>query len=237
MIPAPSDPAPAAASSGWVRLHQRILECERCVDSGHIPFAAPIFQGAPAQRLMLVGQAPGVHELGPRKPFAARSGAELARWMTRAGFAGDDRFRSLVYITSVTKCFPGRAISGAGDRRPSRREVAQCRPWLDAQLDLVRPALLILVGGLAHDAFRVTRGRSLDQLIGSAFDADGTDRADSLLSDRTVPAGVAGPWYLPLPHPSGASRWLNLPAHRELLERGLQVLGLLWPALVNESCL
>ena len=237
MIPAPSDPAPPGASSEWVRLHQRILECERCVESGHIPFAVPMFQGAPGQRLMLVGQAPGVRELGPRKPFAARSGAELARWMTRAGFNGDDRFRTLVYITSVTKCFPGKARSGAGDRRPSRTEVALCRSWLDAQLQIVRPRLLILVGGLAHDAFRVTSGKSLDQLIGSAFDAEGVDRADHLLRHRRVPAGVPGPWYLPLPHPSGASRWLNLPAHRELLARGLELLRLLWPALVDESSL
>lgn len=185
---------------------------------------------------MLVGQAPGIHELGPRKPFAARSGAELARWMSRAGFVGDHRFRALVYITSVTKCFPGKASYGAGDRRPSRTEVAQCRSWLDAQLEIVRPSLLILVGGLAHEAFPVTRGKSLDQLIGSAFDAEGVDHAAGVLQGHLVPVGP-GPWYLPLPHPSGASRWLNLPAHRERLERSLEVLGRLWPMLVDEPCL
>ncbi|HEV1998138.1 MAG TPA: uracil-DNA glycosylase family protein [Candidatus Dormibacteraeota bacterium] len=192
-----------------------------------------MFQGAPGQRLMLVGQAPGVHELGPRKPFAARSGAELARWMVRAGFTGDDQFRRLAYITSVTKCFPGKARTGAGDRRPSRTEVGQCRSWLDSQLDLARPRLLILVGGLAHEAFPATAGKTLDQLIGSAFDADGINHSDRLLEERAVRDDVPRPWYLPLPHPSGASRWLNLPAHREALERGLAVLGRLWPALVD----
>ena len=233
MIPAPSDPSPPGASPQWAALHRTVLQCERCVESGHIPFAAPMFQGAPWQRLMLVGQAPGVHELGPRKPFAARSGAELARWMTRAGFAGDDEFRSLTYITSVTKCFPGKATSGAGDRRPSRTEVRQCRPWLDAQLDLLRPRLLILVGGLAHDAFTVTRGRPLDGLIGTALDANGVDHGESLLRTSTLPGDVSGPWHVPLPHPSGASRWLNQAAHRELLERALAILRLLWPALAG----
>lgn len=196
-----------------------------------------MFQGAPGQRIMLVGQAPGIHELGPRKPFAARSGAELARWMVRAGFADDDQFRSLVYVTSVTKCFPGKAKTGSGDRRPSRSEVKQCRSWLDGQLALARPRLVILVGGLAHEAFPVSAGKTLDQLVGSALDGDGVDHAAHLLRERGPRAGVPAPWHLPLPHPSGASRWLNVPAHREGLERALAVLRILWPSLVGDSYL
>ena len=203
------------------------------MESGHIPFAQPMFQGGPGQRLMLVGQAPGIHELGPRKPFAARSGAELARWMARAGFEGDDHFRTLTYITSVTKCFPGKAITGSGDRRPSRTEVLQCRPWLEAQLEVVCPRLLILVGGLAHEAFPVTRGVPLDRLVGTALDADGVDKGDALLRGTVVPEAGDRRWYLPLPHPSGASRWLNAGAHRELLDRALSLLAALWPALAD----
>ena len=237
MIPAPSDPGPPGASPEWRRRHEEILACTACVRSGHIPFALPMFQGAPGQRLMLVGQAPGERELGPRKPFAGRSGAELARWMTRAGFVDDDHFRSLTYITSVTKCFPGKATSGGGDRRPSGVEVMQCRPWLGAQLELVRPRLLLLVGGLAHNAFPVTRGRGLDQLIGTILDGTGADRAEGLLSARVDPAEPGATWFLPLPHPSGASRWLNVPAHRDLLTRALDVLRCTWPVLVENSYL
>ena len=214
-----------------------MLACTLCVESGHIPFALPMFQGAPGQRLMLVGQAPGERELGPRKPFAGRSGAELARWAGRAGFRDDDHFRSLTYITSVTKCFPGKASSGGGDRRPSGVEVAQCRPWLQAQLELVRPAALILVGGLAHDAFAVTAKRPLESLVGMAIDVAGTDHGPALLRGAGVPPGAPRPFHVPLPHPSGASRWLNLPAHREQLERALAVLGALWPALVGQPYL
>jgi uracil-DNA glycosylase len=186
------------------------------VESGHIAEARPMFQGRPGQRLMLIGQAPGIVELGPRKPFAGRAGKELERWMQRAGFAGDDHFRSLTYITSVTKCYPGKAKSGGGDRRPSSVEVAQCRPWLIGQMELVRPRLIILVGTLAIEQFlQYLPGRSLDVLVGKLFDSDGHE-----------------PLLMPLPHPSGASRWLNARQNRDRLEEALQLLKKTWPTLV-----
>ena len=175
-----------------------------------------MFQGRPGQRLMLIGQAPGIVELGPRKPFAGRAGSELERWMQRAGFAGDDHFRGLTYITSVTKCFPGKAKSGGGDRRPSRVEVEQCRPWLIGQLELVRPRLILLVGTLAIEQFlQHLPGRSLDILVGRLFETNGGE-----------------PLLLPLPHPSGASRWLNDHGNRAQLERALALLQETWPTLV-----
>ena len=196
-----------------------------------------MFQGAPEQRMALVGQAPGERELGPRKPFAGRSGSELARWAVRAGFRDDDHFRRLTYITSITKCFPGKARSGGGDRRPSGVEVAQCRPWLEAQLALLRPRLLILVGGLAHDAFAVTAKRPLEVLVGSVLDASGRDHSEALLSGSGVPEGTPLPFHVPLPHPSGASRWLNSGAHREQLDVALSSLRALWPALGADTYL
>ncbi|MFN2465731.1 MAG: uracil-DNA glycosylase family protein [Candidatus Dormibacteria bacterium] len=231
MIPTPSDPAPAGARQGWVALHSEILACTRCVASGHIPFASPMFQGVPGQRLMLVGQAPGERELGPRKPFAGRSGAELARWMTRAGFRDDDHFRTETYITSVTKCFPGKAASGVGDRRPSGVEVGQCRPWLEGQLELLRPGLVMLVGGLAHEAFAATRGRGLNQLVGRALDGAGRDHTLSVQDGTWGRVAIEPPWIVPLPHPSGASRWLNSEANRDLLAQALEVLSVLWPVV------
>jgi uracil-DNA glycosylase family 4 len=187
------------------------------VESGHIPEANPIFQGRPGRRLMLIGQAPGIVELGPRKPFAGRAGKELERWMQRAGFTNDDHFRSLTYITSVTKCFPGKARSGGGDRRPSSVEVAQCRPWLAGQLELVRPRLILLVGTLAIEQFlEYLPGKSLDILVGRVFESRG-----------------GAPLLVPLPHPSGASRWLNDHGNRAKLEQALELLKQTWPALVE----
>src|ERR1700736_2568421 len=97
--PAPSDPPPGGASPRWRALHRDILACKKCEIAGYIPHAAPVFQARPGQRLMLLGQAPGIVEVEVRKPFAARAGGELDRWMVRAGFQGDDHFRSLTYIT------------------------------------------------------------------------------------------------------------------------------------------
>jgi len=168
---------------------------------------------------MLIGQAPGIAELGPRKPFAGRAGRELERWVKRAGFADEDHFRSLTYVTSVTKCFPGKSAAGSGDRRPSSVEVAQCRPWLLAQMELQRPRLIILMGTLAIQQFSTRLpGASLDILVGHIYET-----------------GAGGPLLLPLPHPSGASRWLNEPGHRALLQRALAVLGRTWPDLVESD--
>lgn len=223
--PEPSRADPRGASPQWRRLHRDILDCRRCVDSGHIPAATPMFQGRPGQPLMLIGQAPGVVELGPRKPFAGRAGAELSRWMTRAGFRDDDHFRSLTYVTSVTKCFPGKAVSGSGDRRPSPVEVSQCRPWLEAQLRLQAPRLVLLVGTLAIAEFLPRR--SLDDLVGRLYTGVGD----------AVPEGALPrpPLLLPLPHPSGASRWLNDGAHRLLLDQALELLGRTWPRVAAST--
>jgi uracil-DNA glycosylase len=155
---------------------------------------------------MLVGQAPGKAELGQHRPFAGRAGKTLFRWLERAG-VDEAAFRHSVYIAAITRCYPGPSPSGRGDRVPSARERELCSEWLDAELRLIRPALLIPVGRLAIDRFLV--GRPLDQLVGSAHavrHVGGESRA------------------IPLPHPSGASSWVNLPAHRELLERALALL-------------
>jgi len=59
----------------------------------------------------------------------------------------------LPYRTAITKCFPGKSPTGGGDRRPSPTEVALCRPWLDQELALLRPRVILLLGGLAIDRF------------------------------------------------------------------------------------
>ena len=192
------------------RLHREILACTRCVDAGYLPQAAPVFSGYADNRIMLIGQAPGAVEVVRRLPFQGRSRNVLMGWMIRAGFSSEAQVRRQVYITSVTKCFPGKG-TGGGDRRPSRAEVDLCRSHLDRQLALIKPELLILVGGLAHERF--LPGRSLDQLVGRLFDPTGRE----VRSRERV-----RPLLVPLPHPSGASRWLNAVENRLLLERALR---------------
>lgn len=199
-----------AAPSTLARLHREILACTRCVDAGYLPQAAPVLSGYADNRIMLIGQAPGAVEAVRRLPFQGRSRNVLMGWLIRAGFSSETQVRRHVYMTSVTKCFPGKD-SGGGDRRPSRAEVDLCRSHLDRQLALIKPDLLILVGGLAHERF--LPGRPLDTLVGRLFDASGRE-----VSRRTG----ARPLLVPLPHPSGASRWLNAVENRALLDRALR---------------
>ncbi len=160
---------------------------------------------------MLIGQAPGPVEDDVTRPFAGRAGAQLMRWFVRAGFAGEHEVRDRVFMTSMTTCFPGRLAGNSGDRRPSAAEVKLCSSWLDSYLDLVRPRLVVLVGGLAHGRF--LPGRRLDGLVGTAWSTAGG-----------IVAGVPrdAPALLPLPHPSGQSRWLNDADHAQLLGSALQ---------------
>ncbi len=188
--------------------------CVRCVAAGHLERAHPVFSGHAGQRIMLVGQAPGPVEDDVTRPFAGRAGAQLMRWFGRAGFAGEAAVRERVFMTSMTTCFPGRLLGNSGDRRPSAREVALCSGWLDAYLGVLRPALIVCIGTLAHARFLA--GRRLEAIVGAAWSMQGE-----------VVAGIpeAVPVLVPLPHPSGQSRWLNDPDHVRLLAGALQRLG------------
>jgi uracil-DNA glycosylase len=180
-------------------LHAQIRACTRCADAGFIPRAFPVVAGHASDRVMIVGQAPGAVELTTGLPFSGRAGAELRRWLARAGIDEDH----LPYRTSITKCFPGKAASGAGDRKPSPPEIANCATWLAREIALVDPQILLLVGQLAIERFM---GKvPLGEVVGTA----------KREGDRVL---------IPFPHPSGASRWLNQPANRALLDRALRLL-------------
>lgn len=152
---------------------------------------------------MIVGQAPGAQTEAKRFHFAGPGGVLLGRWLVAAGY-DRDHWRDQCYITSLTRCFPGKAPNGKGDRRPSPAELALCRPFLEAELRLVQPRMVLAIGGMAIEHFL---GRAaLDQVVGTVVEVDG----------RRV---------LPLPHPSGVSRWLNDAAHQRLVEQALALLA------------
>jgi uracil-DNA glycosylase len=181
-----------------------LAACRRCGHDDHR--VQPIISEARRPRVMLVGQAPGKSEIEDRRAFSGRAGRTLFRWFERAGI-DEPRFRRDVYIAAITRCYPGPSPSGRGDRVPSLEEQTHCAPWLDAELALIRPTLIIPVGRLAIDRF--LENKPLDQLVGRAHDACVQGRRVTLI---------------PLPHPSGASSWVNLPANRVLLDRALDLL-------------
>src|SRR2546430_7540365 len=176
------------------RLHARIRACTKCVAAGYLEHARPIVAGSIRDRIAIVGQAPGAVELTTGQPFSGRSGAELRRWLAEAGIDEDH----LPYRTAITKCFPGKSPTGSGDRRPSPAEIGLCRPWLDEELALLQPGVILLLGGPAIGRFW---GQAPPGSVGGRAAQEG------------------GVTYIPVPHPSGASRWLNDAAHRELLRQ------------------
>ena len=183
--------------------------CHVCVDQGIIPEATPTFAGTWGAPFFLVGQAPGPAERESRRPFSGRAGKQLDRWMVRAGFASPEEFRRVTYIAALMRCFPGRNRAGNGDLKPPPAAVANCAHWLDAELRLLKPKVLILVGQLAIARF-LGPGR-LEDRIGHRF------------GERPV--------MVPLPHPSGQSRWLNDPANRDRLAGALVLVGQLRSSL------
>ncbi len=152
---------------------------------------------------MIVGQAPGAQTEAKRYHFAGPGGRVLEGWFVAAGFSGDS-WRERCYITSLTRCFPGKSPRGKGDRKPSPAELALCRPFLETELALVRPRLIVPLGTMAIELF--VGKRPLDGVVGRLFEHD-----DALV--------------LPFPHPSPVSRWLNDPAHQELVDRAVSLLG------------
>lgn len=197
-------PTGAVRSAEIDALHRRIVACRACHAAGHLEGVSPIrHPWTPRQRTMLVGQAPGAQTEAKRQHFAGPGGLLLGRWLAAAGF-DVDRWRDQVYITSLTRCFPGKAPGGRGDRRPSPAELALCRPFLEAELRLVQPRIVLAVGGMAIEYF--VGKRSLDEIVGTLVTVDG----------RPI---------LPLPHPSGVSRWLNDAAHRRLVQQALDLLA------------
>jgi uracil-DNA glycosylase family 4 len=190
--------------------HQvKIRACNACVHAGYIPNSMPIFQGHAAQRIMVVGQAPAYRKV-ETPPYSGASGRKLNAWLEQAGFPPGALYERC-YLTSMTKCFPGPSASGNGDRAPSAAEIALCRPHLDGELALIQPELVITLGRLAASKFL---GRmTLAELVGRSWEIDGRH-------------------ILPLPHPSGVSRWLNDPAHQALVNQALDELARL-RALLN----
>ncbi len=221
--------AQRVVAPGLARLHARVLGCTRCVEAGLLSRAEPVLPQPWAASVVLVGQAPGRVELVARQPFSGRAGRQLFRWLVRAGCTSEGDARRRVYCTSITKCYPGPALGGTGDRRPSGTEVRLCRPFLDRQLQLLQPRVIIAVGGLAQSRF-LPPG-PLAERVGRCFDAAGVEIATTPRTLRAAACGGRGdhprPWVLPLPHPSGASRWLNRCEHALLLDGALLLLAAL----------
>jgi uracil-DNA glycosylase len=186
------------------QLREELSGCRSCEHAADI---SPITSLAIAPRVMIVGQAPGQVEASGGKPFAGRAGKTLFQWLAEAGI-DEEAARRKIYIAAVTRCYPGPSRSGRGDRVPSLEEQHACSRWLERELAIIRPRVIIPIGKLAMARF--LPNVSLEMLIGRAHRA-----GDALKS----------PLIVPLPHPSGASSWIHQGNHPALLRRAIGLLA------------
>jgi len=186
-----------------IKAHQQALsECRLCPDM--IP---PVVMGQPvASEILLVGQAPGDKEGGLGRPFAWTAGKTMFKWFESIGVAEDD-FRRQVYMSAVCRCFPGKNPKG-GDRVPDKKEIEICSQWLNKEIELLQPKLIIPVGKLAIAQY-LTVNKLVD-VIGKKFE----------LNMNGVDVEM-----IPLPHPSGASTWHRMSPGKELLAQALDLLA------------
>lgn len=182
-------------------LHARLARCRRCPK-----MQGPVVHGpAVAAPLFLLGQAPGVHEGPAGKPFAWTAGKTLFGWFRDALGADEATVRERVYFAAVARCFPGKQPRGGGDRKPDDGEVTACRAWLEEEVALLTPKLVLPVGALA-----------ISQVLGVAGPL--ADVVGRLHRARWLGVDVE---VLPLPHPSGASTWHRTEPGRTLLAQAL----------------
>ena len=197
-----------------IKKHQQALHaCRKCPDM--IP---PVITGVPVNsKIILVGQAPGDREGELGRPFGWTAGKTLFKWFSSIGVS-EEHFRQQVYIAAVCRCFPGKKAKG-GDRVPNKEEIAQCRPWLEIEFELMEPELILPVGKLAISQF--IEVDKLVDVIGQSF--------KKKINGRMIEV-------IPLPHPSGASTWHQRPPGKDLLEQALKLIQqhAEWQALLKK---
>ena len=166
----------------------------------------PVVSGGPVlSKVVLIGQAPGDKEPVLGRPFAWTAGKTLFRWFEESLGLSEAEFRSSIYMAAVCRCFPGKKESG-GDRVPAPLEIRNCAAWLEAELRILQPKLVLAVGKLAIEQFLAAA--RLDQVVGRSY--------------QISYAGVRFD-LVPLPHPSGASPWHRMEPGKTLLQKALRI--------------
>ena len=186
-----------------IKAHQQALgNCGRCAK-----MTGPVVMGQPVySRVMSIGQAPGDREGPAGRPFAWTAGKTLFSWFSGIG-VDEELYRSRVYMAAVCRCFPGKNPRG-GDRVPSRREISNCRYWLEQEFGLLQPRLIIPIGKLA--IAQLLPVNKLSDVIGQVHALD--------LGGRQVDV-------VPLPHPSGLSTWFKTEPGKTLLAQAMALIA------------
>jgi DNA polymerase len=149
--------------------------------------------------LMFVGEAPGADEDAQGEPFVGRAGQLLTRIIQTMGFS-----RETVYIANILKCRPDTPGQTAGNRKPTGEEMKTCLPYLLAQIDIIRPRVIVALGATAIEGL-MGRVQGVTRLRGQ------------WLTFRNIP-------LMPTYHPAYLLRNQSLAVKREVWEDMLKVL-------------
>src|SRR5438046_851445 len=180
-----------AKQIGLTRHVARLLRCRRCPRMQSVPVSG----GAVMSDVMIIGQAPGPREPTLKRPFAHTAGKTLCRWLEQSCGTDEATVRSKIYFGAVCRCFPGKN-SGGTDRVPAPDEIRNCALWMDDEIRILQPRLIIPVGRLAIMQF--IDCAKLEGVIGRKFRVvHGGHRFD--VSIRSLNSGKA--------------EWENQPRH------------------------
>jgi uracil-DNA glycosylase family 4 len=142
-LPAPAI-IPGLKSAALLALRERVLPCAKCshlvANRKNVVFGV----GSPEAELMFVGEAPGADEDEQGEPFVGKAGQLLTRIIEATGLT-----RQSVYVANILKCRPDTPGQVSGNRKPLPAEMAVCLPWLQEQIDIIQPKVLVALGATA----------------------------------------------------------------------------------------
>ena len=192
-------------------IQERLKTCHACSEM----CGTPVFGNKNKTKIMLIGQAPGPHEASKGKPFAFTAGKTLFQWLNMVSGLTEEELRGQIYFAAVARCFPGKNKKGGGDREPSSVEIANCRHFLTAEMNVLKPKVVIAVGKLAISEvlgpLLLKKSAPLTEVIGKKFSVNYQDHEIVVI---------------PLPHPSGISTWHKKEPGKSLLVEALNQLAL-----------
>jgi uracil-DNA glycosylase len=169
--------------------------------------SSPVSGGAVVSDVIIIGQAPGPREPVLKRPFGHTAGKTLFRWFEESCGMDEAAVRSKIYFAAVCRCFPGKN-SGGTDRVPAPEEIRNCSSWMNDEIEILRPRLIIPVGRLAIMQF--IDCAKLEKVIGRKFRVERSGHRFDVL---------------PLPHPSGASPWHKIAPGKDLLGHALKLIA------------
>lgn len=185
-----------------IKHQSKLQKCKKCPKM----IGPPIVGNPINSKILLIGQAPGIKEGDLRKPFAWTAGKNMFKWFSSIGLT-EEKFRENIYMSAVCRCYPGKNVSGSGDRVPSEQEVKKCSTWLNKEINFLDPKLIIPVGKLAISQF--INFNKLNEVVGKEITLKKNNKIFNIVS---------------LPHPSGLSTWYKKDPGKYLLEEALNII-------------